>query len=597
LGGERVERRLAAVFAADVAGYSRLMGADEEGTLAWMKAIRKTLVDPAIASHRGRIVKTTGDGMLVEFASAVDAVRGAVVVQRSMAEQNATVPQDQRIEFRIGIHVGDIIFDDNDIFGDGVNIAARLEGIAEPGGVCMSDDTYRQIRGKVEIACDDLGPQTLKNIAEPVRAWRIQLGGQGAATAQPGSPAGQAPALALPDKPSIAVLPFQNLSGDPEQEFFADGMVDDIITALSRFRSLFVIARNSSFTYKGKAVDIKQVGRELGVRYVLEGSVRKAGSRMRITGQLIDAATGAHLWADRFDGALDDIFALQDSITQLVVGAISPELDRAEIERARRRPSGNIDAVTEVYRGLPHVNWPTSPENNDAALQHFRNAIALDPTFPNPYGGAAMCLMWRRNNRWPADFASDDAELLRLADRVKELGTDDAPTLSAIGFALFFNRVNFEAGIEMVDRAIRSNPNLASAYNARGWLRAWDGGSDEAIADLERSMRLSPRDPLSFTLMLGIAFGHFNAGRYAEAAIWTDRSIRSFPYFIGGLIMAIAFYVEAGRLEDAQKAKADLLRLSPGWRIPPLGSGYGPIRSLELNKKLREAVLKAGLPE
>ena len=301
--------------------------------------------------------------------------------------------------------------------------------------------------------------------------------------------------------------------------------------------------------------------------------------------------------ADRFDGALDDIFDLQDSVTQLVVGAISPELDRAEIERARRRPSGNIDAVTEAYRGLPHVHWPTTPENNDAALQHFRNAIALDPTFPRAYSTAAMCLVWRRANRWPADFASDDAELLRLADRVKELGTDDAPTLSGIDFALFHNRVNFEAGIEMVDRAIRSNPNWAQAIAARGWFRAWDGGSDEAIADFERSIRLSPRDPFTFTMMLGIAFGHFNACRHAEAAIWADRSIRSFPYFIGGLPTAIAFYVEAGRLEDAQTAKADLLRLSPEWRIPPLGSGSLPIRSLELNKKFREALLKAGLPE
>ena len=254
---ERVERRLAAVLAADVAGYSRLMGADEERTLARLKAVRKALVDPTLAKHRGRIVKTTGDGMLVEFASAVDAVRSAVEVQRGMAEQNASVPQDTRIEFRIGIHVGDIIFDDNDIFGDGVNIAARLEGIAEPGGVCMSDDAYRQVRGKVEIACDDLGPQTLKNIAEPMRAWRLKLGGQSAKTTQSGVPASQAPTLALPDKPSIAVLPFQNMSGDAEQEYFADGIVEDITTALSRFNSLFVIARNSSFTYKGKPIDIK----------------------------------------------------------------------------------------------------------------------------------------------------------------------------------------------------------------------------------------------------------------------------------------------------------------------------------------------------
>lgn len=281
MADDRVERRLAAVLAADVAGYSRLMGSDEEGTLARLKAVRKALVDPVIASHRGRIVKTTGDGMLVEFASAVDAVRGAVEVQRGMAGWSASVPQDQKIEFRIGIHVGDIIFDDNDIFGDGVNVAARLEGIAEPGGVCISDDAYRQIRGKVEIGCDDLGEQNLKNIAEPMRAWRLQLRGQGAEKPQLSSAATQTQALPLPDKASIAVLPFQNMSGDPEQEYFADGTVEEIITALSRFHWMFVIARTSTLAYKGRAVDIKQVGRELGVRYVLEGSVRKAAGRVR----------------------------------------------------------------------------------------------------------------------------------------------------------------------------------------------------------------------------------------------------------------------------------------------------------------------------
>jgi TolB-like protein/class 3 adenylate cyclase len=539
LAGERVERRLAAVLAADVAGYSLLMGRDEEGTLARLKAARKSLVDPIIATHRGRIVKTTGDGMLVEFASAVDAVRCAMQVQRSVVEQPNRI-QESQIKFRIGIHVGDIIFDDNDIFGDGVNIAARLEGIAEPGGICMSDDAYRQVRGKVDLVCEDLGPRTLKNIAEPIRVWRAQLDGQSPVSAQLGSRAGVAPALVLPDKPSIAVLPFQNMSGDPEQEFFADGIVEDIITALSRFKAFFVIARNSSFTYKGKAVDIKQVGRELGVRYLLEGSVRKAGTRVRITGQLVDASTGAHLWADRFESALDDVFDLQDKVTQQVIGAIEPELDRAEIARVSRMPVGSMDAITEFYRGLPHIYWPTSPQNNDAALQHFRNAIALDPTFPTAYGAAATCLMWRRANRWSADPAKDDAELSGLYDRVKELGADDAPTLTGIGFALFHNQVNCQAGIEFVDRAIRSNPNFAQAYNSRGWLRIWDGGSDAAIADFEQAMRFSPRDPFSFTLMLGVAFGHFNAGRNAEAALWADRSIQSFPYFIAGLTTAAA---------------------------------------------------------
>jgi TolB-like protein/class 3 adenylate cyclase len=353
LSDERVERRLAAVLAADVAGYSRLMGADEEGTLARLKAVRNAIVDPAIASYRGRIVKTTGDGMLVEFASVVDAVRSAVQVQRAMAEQNTAVPQDRRIEFRIGIHVGDIIFDANDIFGDGVNIAARLEGIAEPGGVCISDDAYRQVRGKVEIAYDDMGPQPLKNIAEPMRAWRIWLTGQTPSAARSSSAVSQPRALPLPDKPSIAVLPFENMSGDPEQEYFADGIVEDIITALSRFKALFVIARNSSFTYKGRAVDVKQVGRELGVRYVLEGSVRKAANRVRITGQLVDTTTGAHLWADRFDGGLDDIFSLQDQVTESVVGAIAPAVEKAEMERARSKPTASLDAYTSTYAVWP----------------------------------------------------------------------------------------------------------------------------------------------------------------------------------------------------------------------------------------------------
>ena len=320
LNNQHVERRLAAILAADVAGSCRLIGIDEEGTLAQLKALRKTLFDPKITDHRGRIVKNTGDGALVEFGSVVDAVRCAVEIQRGMAEQNIDAPQGKQIELRIGIHVGDIIIDENDIFGDGVNIAVRLEGIAEPGGVCISDDAYRQIRGKVEIACDDMGPQPLKNIAEPMRAWRVRLTGQTPSTVQSGPAVSQPRALPLPDKPSIAVLPFTNMSGDPEQEYFADGMVDDIITALSHFKALFVIARNSSFTYKGRAVDVKQVGRELGVRYVLEGSVRKAANRVRITGQLVDTATGAHLWADRFDGGLGDIFDLQDQVTESVDG-------------------------------------------------------------------------------------------------------------------------------------------------------------------------------------------------------------------------------------------------------------------------------------
>jgi TolB-like protein/class 3 adenylate cyclase len=335
LSSEQAERRLAAILAADVAGSCRLIGIDEEGTVAQLRALRTTLFDPKIAEHHGRVVKNTGDGALVEFGSVVDAVRCANEIQRGMAEQNVDVPQDKRIEFRIGIHVGDIIITDDDIFGDGVNIAVRLEGIAEPGGVCISDDAHRQVRGKVEIACVSMGPQLLKNITEPMQAWQVRLSGQSTSAIPSGPALSQRQALPLPDKPSIAVLPFQNMSGDPEQDYFADGMVEDIITALSRLHSFFVIARNSTFAYKGLSPDIRQVGRELGVRYVLEGSVRKSGNRVRIVAQLIDVVNGSNLWAERYDRELADIFVVQDEITESVVGSIEPQLYIAEGFRSR----------------------------------------------------------------------------------------------------------------------------------------------------------------------------------------------------------------------------------------------------------------------
>ena len=431
MSDEHVERRLAAILAADVAGYSRLMGANEEGTLAQLKSIRRALVDPTISAHRGRIVKTTGDGMLVEFASAVDAMRNAFAIQRGMAERNTAVPQDQRIEFRVGIHVDDVIFDENDIFGDGVNIAARLEGIAEPGGIYISDDAYRQVRGKVDIACDDMGPQPLKNIAEPMRAWRVRLTGESPSAAQSGSAVGQSQALPLPDKPSIAVLPFQNMSGDPEQEYFADGIVEDIITALSRFKALFVIARNSSFTYKGRAIDVKQVGRELGVRYVLEGSVRKAANRVRITGQLIDSSTGGHLWADRFDGGLDDIFNLQDQVTESVVGAIAPAVETAEIARGKRKPTESLDAYALYLRGSARLYQFAGLQANAEALRLFNSAIKLDPDFASAYGRAASLYAFAKGYGWISGTPTEIAEVARLAQRAVELGKDDAIALAA----------------------------------------------------------------------------------------------------------------------------------------------------------------------
>jgi TolB-like protein/class 3 adenylate cyclase len=387
LAAERVERRLAAILAADVAGYSRLMGADEEGTLARLKALRRELADPKIKEHRGRIVKTTGDGLLIEFASVVDAVRCAVEVQREMAERNADVSPDRRIEFRMGINLGDIMKDGRDIYGDGVNVAARLEALAEPGGICVSRVVRDQVRDKVDFSFEDMGEQQVKNIARPVRAHRIVLADE--PSVPPVNPPDPTTALLLPlpQKPSIAVLPFENMSGDREQEYFADGVVEDIITALSRLAWLFVIARNSSFTYKGKTVDMKQVGRELGVRYLLEGSVRKAGSRVRITGQLIDTTTGAHVWADRIDGELEDIFELQDQVTSEVVGAIEPKLRLSEIARAARKPTDSLDAYDLFLRALAEGHKMTL-DGNRQAIRLLQRALAIDPSYA-PAAGLA----------------------------------------------------------------------------------------------------------------------------------------------------------------------------------------------------------------
>jgi adenylate cyclase len=596
LSEERVERRLAAILAADVAGYSRLVGADEESTLARLKAIRKSLVDPAIAAHRGRIVKTTGDGILVEFASAVDAVRGAVEFQRRMAEQNTAVPQDQRIEFRIGIHVGDVIFDDNDIFGDCVNIAARLEAIAEPGGLCISDDAYRQVRGKIEIAWDDLGQLCLKNIAEPMRVWRVRLTDQNASAANSG-PARSQPPVLPPDKPSIAVLPFQNMSGDPEQEYFADGMAEDIITALSRFKPLFVIARNSSFTYKGRAVDVKQVGRELGVRYVLEGSVRKTPNRVRITGQLVDTTTGAHLWADRFDGGLGDIFDLQDQVTESVVGAIAPAVEKAEIERAKRRPTASLDCYSFYLRGLARLYQFGNRQANDEALRLFNSAIKLDPDFASAYGRAAFCYVIAQINGWIPDTATAIAEVNRLAQRAVELGKDDAIALAAGGNALAFIVRDLEAGAGLVDRALVLNSNLAEAWNFGGWVKIWLGEPETAIERFARAMRLSPLDPWLMAMRAGTAYAHFFLGRDDEAASWAAMALQDNPDYAPGLRASAASNAMAGRTEQAHRAVARLLQLNPALRVSTLENVRGPYRRAEDISRYEEGLRKAGLPE
>jgi TolB-like protein len=582
---ERVERRLTAILAADVAGYSRLMGGDEEGTLAQLKAHRRELVGPNIAEHRGRIVKTTGDGMLVEFASVVDALRCAVEVQRGMAKRSAAVPQEKRIEFRVGINVGDIILDGDDIYGDGVNVAARLEGLAEPGGICVSARVQEGARGKLEITFEDVGEQQLKNIERPVRVY----------TVRPSGGTRSRPALPLPDKPSIAVLPFENMSGDPEQEYFADGMVDEVITALSRFHNLFVIARNSSFTYKGRAVDVKQVGRELGVRYVLEGSVRKAANRIRIIGQLVDAATGAHLWADHFDGGLDDIFDLQDQVTASVVAAIDPKLLEAEMDRAKRKPTESLGAYDYVLRGLASA-YQWTREATSEALRLSYEAMEIDPEYALAYSLAAGCYASRLANGWMSDTAREIAESTRVARRAIALGQDDAVALAWGGWALAFFVHEFDEGASAIDRALVLNPNLARAWSFSGAVKIYLGEPEVGIAHLAHAIRLNPLDQFLFGMGTALALGHFCAGRYEEAASWAEKSLGHRPNYPGALRVAAASNALAGRLETAQKTIRRLSEADPAFRVSNLRN-FAPLRRAEDLARFEEGLRRAGLPE
>jgi TolB-like protein len=586
-----VERRLAAILAADVAGYSRLMGADEEGTHAALKVYRHEIIDPKIAEHHGRIVRIVGDGLLVEFASVIAAVRWAIEVQRAMGERNAGLPQEKRIEFRMGINAGDIIIDGTDIWGDGVNVAARLETLAEPGGICVSSRVQEDVHGGLEIAFEDIGEQQLKNIVRPVRVYRVRL--KGATKAAPAQ---------HPHKPSIAILPFNNMSGDPEQEYFADGMVEEITTALSRTRWLFVIARNSSFTYKGRAVDVKQVGREMGVRYVLEGGVRKSVDRVRITAQLIDASTGAHLWADRFDGSLEDIFELQDQVTASVVGAIAPRLEQAEVERAKHKPTESLDAYDYFLRGIACLHSWTK-ESNDEALRLFNKAIELDSDFASAYGMASWCYVRRKGSRWIIDRAQETAETARLARRAAELGWDDAVALAWGGFALAYVVHDVEVGAALIDRALQLNPNLAEAWHFSGWVRIYLGEPEVAIEHLAHAMRVSPLDPLTFVAQMAIAFAHFFAGRYDDASSWAEKALatsppglRERPVYHPALLIAAASNSLAGRLEEARNAIARLRQLNPTPHISNLKNQI-PLRRPEDLARYTEGLRKAGLTD
>jgi len=565
-------RRLAAILAADVAGYSRLMGEDEEGTLARLKAIRRELADPKIKEHHGRIVKTTGDGLLLEFASVVDAVRCAVEVQRGMAERNADVPPDRRLELRMGINLGDIIKDGRDIYGDGVNVAARLEALAEPGGICVSRVVRDQVRDKLDFAFEDMGEQQVKNIVRPIRVHRVLIGNQ-PGSSEPLMELGTKQSLALPDKPSIAVLPFQNMSGDSEQEYFTDGMVEEIITALSRIRWLFVIARNSSFTYRGRSVDVKQVGRELGVRYVLEGSVRKAGQRVRITGQLIDAMTGAHLWADRFDGSLEDIFELQDKVAVSVAGVIEPTLQLAEIRRSADRPTRDLTAYDLYLRALALAQtWER--EGIISALDLLGQAIERDPHYGLALALAAHCHYALHANGWTNDPQRAVRKGVDFARRAVRAGPDDPGVLHNAAYALGYFGEDINTAIELIDRALAFNPSFAVAWHRSGWLRLWSGQPNIAIEHFDTALRLSPRDHRAGNFM-SIGVSHFFARRFEDAAAMLLRSLQEHGGWAPTYRFLAACYAHMGRLDEARETIKRLQAVTPvvvpdasHWRNP-----------------------------
>jgi TolB-like protein/class 3 adenylate cyclase/tetratricopeptide (TPR) repeat protein len=577
-----MEHRLAAIMITDVVGYSRLMERDEAGTLERLKEWRSVVLEPIVQVHKGRIIKVMGDGTLIELPSALNAVQCALDLQRRMAETAAG------FALRIGINIGDVIGDGDDVYGDGVNIAARLESLAGPGGICISGKVYEEVRGKLAIAFEGLGEVALKNITRPVQAYRLRDGAAGDVAAPPQSK------LTIPDRPSLVVLPFQNMSGDAEQEYFADGMVEDITTALARIRWLFVIARNSAFTYKGRAVDVKQVGKDLGVRYVLEGSVRKAGNRVRVTGQLIDAATGTHLWADRFDGDLADVFELQDQVTARVVGIIAPKLEMAEMERAKRKPTESLDAYDFYLRGLAAFHRFSKTDNVEA-LAMFKKAIAGDDRFASAYGMAARCYLQRKGFGFGPLQAADIAETKQLAAKAAECGRDDAVALCTAGFSLIVVAGDLDDGAALIDRSLELNPNLAWIWHFSALAKAFLGKPEIALDHAARAMRLSPQDPQMFAMQVAAAFAHFVAGDPATALAMAEDALRIQPNFLVGLCVVAASAGLCGRTAQAEKAMAQLRALNPNLKQANLNELL-PLRRHEDIVRWAEGLQRAGLP-
>jgi len=530
---------------------------------------------------------------LAEFPSAVDAVQCAVAVQEKLAEAGTGEPDDRRLQFRIGIHVGDVAVRGGDLLGDGINVAARLEGVAEPGGIAISGAAHGYVRKALPMAYTDLGEQHVKNLDEPVRAYAVRS--TPAAAAAP--TATQPKPLPLPDKPSIAVLPFTNMSGDPEQEYFADGIVEDIITALSRFRWSFVIARNSSFTYKGRAVNLQQIGRELGVRYVLEGSIRKSGSRVRISSQLIEAESGYHVWGDRFDRDLHDIFSLQDEITDNVLGALPLRLEEAEIARSKRKPTDSLGAYDHYLRGVASASFGHgSREAYSRALECFYAAIALDPDFAAAYSRAALCFAMRKNGNWFVDRTSEVAEAERLARRAVQLGQDDGAALCYSGHVLAYVAGDLASGARATERALVLHPNLAPALHFSAFVSIWEGRPELAVERLTRVMRLSPLDPALSWWQSCMAHAHYHADRCEEAVAWALRALSVTPSYVEAARILAAAYGLADRREEARSAVARLRALDPVLRVSTLRDVLGPYEPDGLARYER-GLRRAGLPE
>ena len=586
-----VSRRLVAVFAADVEGYSRLMGADEVGTLKGLTE-RRTILDGLIGEHRGRIANTAGDSVLAEFGSAADAVQCAVEAQSALAEANSSLAPDRRISFRIGIHIGDVMIRAGDLFGDGVNIAARLQSIAKPGSVCISGMTYDQVRKVLPMSFVDLGVQQVKNIQEPIRAYQVGASSETQEAAAPAFVAQIGSPPPLPDKPSIAVLPFENMSDDPEQEYFADGMVEEIITALSRFKSLFVIARNSSFTFKGRAVDVREVGRRLGVRYVLEGSVRKASEKVRITGQLIDAITGAHIWTNRFERDLADVFALQDEVTVAVVSAIQPKLLQNEIAMAARRRPENLTAYDFYLRAMPQFYLSTR-EGVAEAMRLAHRALELDPRFGLVAALAGLCHMNSVIWGYAVDPEFDRKEAIRLLRLALSLDDGDPDTLAWASLISAYMIGDYESATEMADRAVALNPNSFLAWNYRGWVYKNAGLPEEAVRSFERAIRTSPVDPMLHFAFAGMGYAFVELGRFDEAIVAGKKAHRQSPSYATAYRCLACALAHLGRDAEAREAAARVLEHDPTFTMTAHVARGGQSNS----KLLMEGLRKAGLPE